>query len=83
MEKLIELYAQWAGEKPSTIEKLEGAGSNRVYYRFGNKTGQSVIAVIGTSRDENHAFIYLTEHFTDKQLPVPQILAVRDRKSVV
>lgn len=78
MEKLIELYAQWAGEKPSTIEKLEGAGSNRVYYRFGNKTGQSVIAVIGTSRDENHAFIYLTEHFTDKQLPVPQILAVSD-----
>lgn len=78
MEKLIELYAQWAGEKPSTIEKLEGAGSNRIYYRFGNKTGQSVIAVIGTSRDENHAFIYLTEHFTDKQLPVPQILAVSD-----
>lgn len=78
MEKLIELYAQWAGEKPSTIEKLEGAGSNRNYYRFGNKTGQSVIAVIGTSRDENHAFIYLTEHFTDKQLPVPQILAVSD-----
>lgn len=78
MEKLIELYAQWAGEKPSTIEKLEGAGSNRVYYRFGNKTGQSVIAVIGTSRDENHAFIYLTEHFTVKQLPVPQILSVSD-----
>lgn len=78
MEKLIELYAQWAGEKPSTIEKLEGAGSNRNYYRFGNKTGQSVIAVIGTSRDENHAFIYLTEHFTEKQLPVPQILAVSD-----
>lgn len=78
MEKLIELYAQWAGEKPSTIEKLEGAGSNRIYYRFGNKTGQSVIAVIGTSRDENHAFIYLTEHFTVKQLPVPQILAVSD-----
>ena len=78
MEKLIELYAQWAGEKPSTIEKLEGAGSNRIYYRFGNKTGQSVIAVIGTSRDENHAFIYLTEHFTEKQLPVPQILAVSD-----
>ena len=78
MEKLIELYAQWSGEKPSTIEKLEGAGSNRVYYRFGNKTGQSVIAVIGTSRDENHAFIYLTEHFTVKQLPVPQILAVSD-----
>ncbi len=38
--------------------------------------GQSVIGCIGTSRDENHAFVCLTKHFTRRQLPVPQILAV-------
>jgi len=32
--------------------------------------------VIGTSRDENHAFVYLCRHFTKRQLPVPHLLAV-------
>jgi aminoglycoside/choline kinase family phosphotransferase len=38
--------------------------------------GHSVIGVVGTSRDEDHAFVYLTRHFTKRQLPVPKILAV-------
>ena len=37
-----------------------------------------VIGVIGTSRDEDHAFIYLSKHFRQRQLPVPRILAVAD-----
>ena len=57
-------------------ERLAGAGSNREYYRMTDGDGQSVIGCIGTSRDENHAFVCLTRHFTRRQLPVPQILAV-------
>jgi aminoglycoside/choline kinase family phosphotransferase len=38
--------------------------------------GRSVIGCIGTSRDENHAFVYLARHFTKRQLPVPRVLAV-------
>ena len=57
-------------------ERLAGAGSNREYYRMTDGDGQSVIGCIGTSRDENHAFVCLTKHFTRRQLPVPQILAV-------
>ena len=57
-------------------ERLAGAGSNREYYRMTDGEGQSVIGCIGTSRDENHAFVCLTKHFTQRQLPVPQILAV-------
>jgi DNA helicase-2/ATP-dependent DNA helicase PcrA len=37
--------------------------------------GKSVVGVVGTSRDENHAFIYLSGHFAKRQLPVPQVLA--------
>ena len=40
--------------------------------------GSTVVGCIGTSRDENHAFIYLAKHFAKCQLPVPQILAVSD-----
>ncbi len=36
------------------------------------------IWVVGTSRDENHAFIYLTNHFAKRRLPVPAVLAVSD-----
>ncbi len=78
MEKLIALYEKWAGQKPVLTEKLAEAGSNRSYYRLTDKAGKTVIGVIGTSRDENKAFLYLAHHFTEKQLSVPHILAVSD-----
>ncbi len=76
MEALRKLYEQWKGEAPVQTERLAGAGSNREYYRMTDGEGQSVIGCIGTSRDENHAFVCLTKHFTRRQLPVPQVLAV-------
>lgn len=76
MEALQRLYEQWKGEAPVQTERLAGAGSNREYYRMTDGEGQSVIGCIGTSRDENHAFVCLTKHFTQRRLPVPQILAV-------
>lgn len=78
MQKLLDLYESWSGKKPVGVEKLPGAGSNREYYRLTDDNGKTVIGVIGTSRDENHAFVYLTRHFAGLQLPVPGILAVSD-----
>lgn len=78
MEKLLALYKEWSGHKPSSAEQLPGGGSNRAYYRFLAADGSSVIGCIGTSRDENHAFIYLARHFTHRQLPVPKVLAATD-----
>lgn len=80
MEKLIELYSKYTGEKPKGIQKIAGAGSNREYYRFTDEDGKTLIGVIGTSRDENHAFIYLSQHFADLKLPVPTVVAVSDDK---
>lgn len=76
MKQLIDLYREWSGAEPALCEQLPVAGSNRVYYRLTDASGQSVIGVIGTSRDENHAFVYLCRHFTKRQLPVPHLLAV-------
>lgn len=78
MEKLTELYNKWHGSMPESAERLAGAGSNRQYYRFTAEDGSTVIGVVGTSRDENHAFVYLAQHFEQRQLPVPQVLAVSD-----
>ena len=78
MEKLTELYNKWHGSMPESAERLAGAGSNRQYYRFTAEDGSTVIGVVGTSRDENHAFVYLAQHFEQRQLPVPRVLAVSD-----
>ena len=78
MKELTELYVRWAGRQPASVKKLEGAGSNRQYYRFTDDKGATVIGVIGTSKDEDHAFIYLARHFMQRRLPVPQLLAASE-----
>ena len=78
MQKLIELYRQWKGLEPANVQQIPGGGSNRTYFRLTDNDGQTVVGVIGTSRDEDHAFIYLTEHFNRRKLPVPKILAASD-----
>ena len=67
MQKLIELYKQWKGAEPANIQQIPGGGSNRTYFRLTDQDGQTVVGVIGTSRDEDHAFIYLLAA-TDDQL---------------
>ncbi len=78
MQQLLELYRQWRGQEPASHGRLPGAGSNRTYYRLTDAEGQSVIGCIGTSREENHAFVVLARHFAGLQLPVPEVLAVSD-----
>lgn len=76
MDKLIELYTEWAGAEPAGVEKLPVQGSNRAYYRLTDADGMSVVGCVGTSRDENHAFIYLARHFAKRRIPVPKLLVV-------
>ena len=78
MQRLLNLYRQWSGAEPAKAEQLPGAGSNRAYYRLTAQDGSMVIGVIGTSREENHAFIHLCRHFADCQLPVPQLFAISE-----
>ena len=53
MEELLRLYEDWRGCAPQSVEQLPGAGSNRTYYRFWDAEGDSLIGVVGTSREEN------------------------------
>lgn len=78
MQLLQQLYTRHFGFTPTTVTPLPGAGSNRQYYRLFDNEGHSVVGVVGTSLDENHAFIYLAGHFKKRQLPVPQVIAVSD-----
>ena len=78
MQKLLELYKDWSGSDPISVEDISNGGSNRQYLRLTDANGNSVVGALGTSREENHAFIYLSKHFALRKLPVPCILAVSD-----
>ncbi|MCF0164184.1 MAG: phosphotransferase, partial [Bacteroidales bacterium] len=77
---LKELFIQYAGFSPDSIEELPSSGSNRRYFRLKRK-GISLIGTIGTCIDENIAFLTIAEDFYNKGLPVPKVLAVSQDKS--
>ncbi len=75
MQQLIKLYTDWSGAAPARVERLPKAGSNRKYARLFGADGRTVIGVDGPDPSENRCFIYLSRHFAERGLPVPQILA--------
>lgn len=79
MQQLINLYKETFGCAPVKAETLPKAGSNRQYIRLSGTP--TVIGVVGTDKAENHAFIYLAQHFASKGLPVPAIYAVSQDES--
>ncbi len=80
MQQLTALYTAYTGEAPKTVTPITGSGSSRHYLRFTSAEGNTIIGVIGTSVEENNAFITLARHFTAKGLPVPRVLAVSHDK---
>ena len=79
MQSLSQLFFEATGKKAGEQIALTASGSNRRYYRIVSEDGsESLIGVQGTSRDENHAFLYMAQHFLDLGLRVPRVLAVSD-----
>lgn len=73
---LKNLYQSYVGQPAEDITELPSSGSNRRYFRL---TGpQTLIGVSGTAPDENKAFIYMSAHFREKGLPVPQVFIQSD-----
>ena len=77
MEDLIALFENYTGRKVENTQELTSSGSNRRYYRM-ESAGTSIIGVVGTSREENHAFITIARHFYSQGLNVPQVYAVSE-----
>ena len=55
---------------------IGGSGSNRCYWRLTFGSGPSLIATLGTNRDENEAFFYLAEKLADAGVNVPRVVGV-------
>lgn len=73
---LNDLYKKYTGCDAAEITELPSSGSNRRYFRLSGEP--TLIGVVGTSVEENDAFIYMAKHFKEKNLPVPEVLIVSD-----
>ena len=79
LNRIKELYTQWCGCEPSGIDILQQAGSERRYFRIW-QSEKSVIGTYGANIRENESFLYFSQHFYKKKLPVANIFAVSDDK---
>lgn len=77
MNKLRQLFHQYTGCEAETCLQLTPAGSPRRYYRL-SAGDHSLIGAIGTSPDENEAFIAIARQMRSQGLPAPEIHAVSD-----
>ncbi len=79
MQSLIDavknLYTEWKGIEPLSVDVLPISGSERRYFRLHEKE-RSIIGTYGANIQENESFIYFSEHFHKKNLVVPEIYAV-------
>lgn len=76
------LFTNWCGQQPAAVDVLPQSGSDRRYFRLHCDDGETVIAAHGLNIPENEAFIYFSNHFLEKNLNVPQILAVNNDRTI-
>ena len=70
-----DLFESWAGEPLDSCSELGANGSNRKYFRLKGSTKQCIAAYNADVR-ENDAFIYYSQAFQERGLPVPELFAV-------
>ncbi len=81
LEGIESLFQNWRGEAADRIEKLPQSGSDRIYFRV-YSAQETFIATYNNNLKENRTFINFTFHFRQKNLPVPEILAISDDTSI-
>ena len=63
------------------IQKIPQSGSDRVYFRITTNL-KSYIVLYSKHIKENDTFIYFTNHFISKNIPVPNIFFVNKERSI-
>ena len=85
MEEIVaavsRLFEAFKHTKENRIEKLPESGGDRIYFRIyaGNET---YIATFNLNIKENETFIHFSHHFKNARLPMPQIFAVSEEKTI-
>lgn len=81
-QQIGDLFHSFSKENISTIEKLPQSGSDRTYFRIHCENGNRFIATCNSNITENQTFLYFSDHFKSKGIPVPDVLAINDHKDI-
>lgn len=77
LDSIKQLYTEWKGAGPVSVDVLPQSGSERRYFRLSGPD-HSVIGTYGANIPENETFIYFSRQFREKGLAVPEILAISE-----
>jgi aminoglycoside/choline kinase family phosphotransferase len=81
IEGVSSLFQTFKGKAADRIEKLPQSGSDRTYFRI-YLDDETFIATYNQNIQENRTFINFSMHFRQRDLPVPEILAISDDVSI-
>src|SRR6516225_12201559 len=77
IDKIQELCERFLKQAPQRIEQLPRSGSDRIYFRV-FYSDRTYIATHNLNVKENKTFVAFSDHFKEKNLPVPEIYLVND-----
>lgn len=75
-----DLFISFKKQAPQKIELLPPSGSVRTYFRLFNDN-ESFIATYNLNIKENQTFITFSNHFKQKDLPVPEVFCMNDERT--
>ena len=81
LKHIKNLYKSIHSVEWDQINKIPQSGGDRIYFRI-IQGEQSWIATYNLNIKENETFIYFSEHFSGKGLPVPKVLAISEDRSI-
>ncbi len=85
MEEIVaamgRLFEAFNGAVEDRIEKLPQSGSDRIYFRI-YAEGKTYIGTYNHNVKENETFINFTHHFLKASLPMPEIYAVDESRTI-
>ena len=85
MEAIVQhienLFNTFKGSPWDSIQKIPQSGGDRIYFRI-HQGAETWIATYNLNVKENQTFIYFAQHFHERGMPVPKLLAVNQDQTV-
>ena len=75
------LFNTFKGSPWDSIQKIPQSGGDRIYFRI-HQGAETWIATYNLNVKENRTFIYFAQHFHERGMPVPKLLAVNQDQTV-
>jgi len=81
LKHIENLFNTFQGSPWDSMEKIPQSGGDRIYFRI-HQGRQTWIATYNLNVKENQTFIYFAQHFHERGMPVPKLLAVNQDQTI-